>query len=176
MMAGLVMLSFVVMGADESGAIDPLQLLLVPLGKPAPEFSLAAIQDRTPGLSTADLRGHVSIVNVFASWCAPCRIEHALLMALAAKNVVPIYGINYKDHPASARRWLEKLGNPYTRVGSDRDGRVAEEWDLFGLPQTYVVDQSGHTAYVHTGILDQSVIDDTILPLIDTLKAEAASP
>lgn len=176
MMAGLVFLGSLVTGADKSGAIDPLQLLLVPLGKPAPKFSLAAIKDRTPGLSTADLKGHVSIVNVFASWCAPCRMEHALLMALAEKNVVPIYGINYKDDPTRARRWLENLGNPYARIGSDRDGHVAEEWDLFGLPQTYVVDQSGYTAYVHTGILDQSVIDDTILPLIDTLKAEAASP
>ena len=176
MMAALTILGIVSIGADESGAIDPLQLLLVPLGSPAPDFSLPAIQEQTPGLSSVNLNGDVSIVNVFASWCAPCRLEHALLMDLAEKDVVPIYGLNYKDEPASARRWLEKLGNPYARIGSDRDGRVAEEWDLFSLPQTYVIDQTGRTAYVHTGVLDQSVIDETILPLIDTLKAEAAAP
>ena len=164
------------MSTDESGAIDPLQLLLVPLGSPVPEFSLPSIGEQIPELSSADLQGDVSVVNVFASWCAPCREEHPLLMALADQDVAPIHGLNYKDRPESARRWLEKLGNPYRRIGSDRDGRVAEEWDLYALPQTIVVDKSGRTAFVHSGILDQSVLDETILPLISKLKAEEVTP
>lgn len=161
---------------DESEAIDPMQLLLVPLGSPAPEFNLPGIGGQTPGLSNTDLEGDVSVVNVFASWCAPCRQEHPLLMALADQDIVPIYGLNYKDQPDSTQRWLDKLGNPYARIGSDGDGRVGEEWGLYGLPQTFVVDRRGRTAYVHTGVLDQSVIDETILPLISRLRDEAGTP
>lgn len=174
--AMLAILGLVAMSADESRAIDPLQLLLVPLGRPAPEFSLPSIGERTPGLSSGDLEGNVAVVNIFTSWCLPCRQEHPLLMALAEQDIAPIYGLNYKGQPESARRWLETLGNPYTRIGSDRDGRVAGEWDLFALPQTFVVDQTGRTAFVHTEVLDQSVVDGTILPLISRLRTDAAAP
>lgn len=173
--AALATFGTIVLTGDESGAIDPMQLLLVPLGSPAPEFHLPAIGGRTRGLSSTDLEGDVALVNVFASWCVPCREEHPLLMALADQDVAPIYGLNYKDDPESARRWLESLGNPYTGIGSDRDGRVAEEWGLYGLPQTFVVDEMGRTAFVHTGVLNQSVIDETIVPLISRLRAEAAA-
>lgn len=172
----LVAVGIVAPIGNDGGAVDPMQLLLVPLGRPVPEFSLPGIHDQTPGLSSADLKGDVSIVNIFASWCVPCRQEHPLLMALADQGAVPIYGLNYKDRPESARRWLETLGNPYARIGSDRDGRVAESWDLFGLPQTMVVDKSGRTAFFHTGVLDTSILNDTILPLIAKLKAEAVTP
>lgn len=174
--AMLAVFGLAAMLGDESGAVDPMRLLLVPLGRPAPEFNLPAIDERIPGLATTDLQGEVSVVNVFASWCTPCRQEHSLLMALAEKGVAPLYGLNYKDQPESARRWLERLGNPYARIGSDRDGRVTEQWDLFGLPQTFVVDQAGQIAFVHTGVLHQSVIDETILPLISRLRSEAEAP
>lgn len=175
MVAALAVLGLTVITGDESAAIDPMQLFLVPLGSPAPKFHLPAIGGRTRGLSSTDLKEDVSLVNVFASWCVPCRDEHPLLMALADQDVAPIYGLNYKDDPESARRWLERLGNPYSGIGSDRDGRVAEEWGLYGLPQTFVVDETGRTAFVHTGVLDQSVIDETIVPLISRLKAEAVA-
>lgn len=172
----LTIFGLVAMIGSDARAVDPMQLLLVPLGSPVPEFSLPAIQDQTPGMSSDDLRGHVSIVNVFASWCAPCRQEHPLLMDLADQGAVAIYGLNYKDEPESARRWLETLGNPYARIGSDRDGRVAEEWDLYGLPQTIVVDKSGRTAFVHSSVLDHSTLNETILPLISKLNAEDVTP
>lgn len=172
----LLIFGAVTLFSADSGAVDPMRLLLVPLGNPVPDFILPGIDDETPGLSSADLKGGVSIVNVFASWCLPCREEHPLLMALADRGDVPIYGLNYKDAPESARRWLLKFGNPYAGIGSDRDGRVAAAWDLFALPQTIVVDNSGRTAFVHAGVLDQSVIQETILPLVSNLKKRAVTP
>jgi cytochrome c biogenesis protein CcmG/thiol:disulfide interchange protein DsbE len=174
MVAALAVLGLTVITGDESGAVDAMQLLLVPLGSPAPEFQLPGIGGRTRGLSSTDLKNDVSLVNVFASWCVPCRDEHPLLTALADQEVAPIYGLNYKDDPEIAQRWLDRLGNPYAGIGSDRDGRVAEEWGLYGLPQTFVIDPTGRTAFVHTGVLNQSVVDEAIVPLISRLRAEAA--
>jgi cytochrome c biogenesis protein CcmG/thiol:disulfide interchange protein DsbE len=151
--------------------IDPLMLGLVPIGKPVPEFDLPPVQGRTLGLSDRDLKGDVSVVNVFASWCGPCREEHPLLMDLASHNTVPIHGLNYKDRPDSARRWLKRLGDPYTRTGADRDGRVATDFGLFGVPQTFVVDQTGRIAYVHIGALDDAAIEETLLPIVEKLRA-----
>ena len=124
MVAALAVLGLTVIAGDQSAAIDPMQLFLVPLGSPAPEFHLPAIGGRTRGLSSADLSEDVSLVNVFASWCVPCREEHPLLMALADQNVAPIYGLNYKDDPESARRWLERLGKSLRgdRIGPRRSG------------------------------------------------------
>ena len=109
------------------------------LDKPVPEFSLPPVQGRSEGLSTADLQGHVSLVNVFASWCVPCRDEHPLFMDLSRTGEVPIYGINYKDPPDQAEAWLTELGDPYTRTGADLDGRVGIDWGVYGLPETYVI-------------------------------------
>lgn len=176
MVAVFLIFGSVAMIAKDALAIDPMRLLLVPLGSPVPEFSLPGIQDETPSLSSTDLQGKVSVVNVFASWCAPCRQEHPLLMKLADQNVVPVYGLNYKDAPDGARLWLERLGNPYARIGSDRDGSVAEAWELYALPQTIVVDKTGRTAFVHSGALDEIVLKETILPLVSTLSAEAVTP
>ena len=102
------------------------------IGKVVPEFALPAVQGRTLGLSTDDLRGEVSLVNVFASWCVACRAEHPLLMRLAAEGRMPIHGLNYKDQPEQAAQWLDRLGDPYTRTGADLDGRVARRRSLPG--------------------------------------------
>jgi cytochrome c biogenesis protein CcmG/thiol:disulfide interchange protein DsbE len=109
---------------------------------------------------------------VFASWCAPCREEHAILLDLAGRGV-PLYGLNYKDTPAAVRRWLTTLGNPYLRTGADRDGSVANSLQLRGLPQTVVVDRSGRIAFVHVGAMTHSDVHDAILPLITTLRDRA---
>jgi cytochrome c biogenesis protein CcmG/thiol:disulfide interchange protein DsbE len=108
--------------------LDPSKIPSVMIGKPVPEFTLAPVEGRTLGLSASDLKGEVSLVNVFASWCAECRREHPLLMRLREDNTVPVHGLNYKDTPEDAREWLDSLGDPYTRTGADIDGRVAIEF------------------------------------------------
>lgn len=153
--------------------LDPSKIPSVLIGKPAPEFRLPPVQGRTQGLSSDDLKGAVSLVNVFASWCLECRLEHPLLMRLAAEGDIPIYGLNYKDKPDDAANWLDSLGDPYTRTGADRDGRVAIEWGVYGVPETFVVDRNGTIAYKHIGALSRETLDETILPLVETLRQAA---
>lgn len=143
------------------------------IGKPVPTFSLPPVQGRKLGLSSADLKGEVSLVNVFASWCVACRAEHPLFLQLAANKVVPIHGINYKDAPQDAADWLDNLGDPYTRTGADRDGRVAIDWGVTGVPETFVVDAAGIVRYKQIGPITQQALDETILPLIARLRQEA---
>jgi len=135
----------------------------------APQFDLPPLPGSRNGLATADFKGAVSLVNVFASWCVPCRAEHAVLNALAATKKVPIYGINYKDKGEAANAWIAALGDPYTRIGAD-DGRVGIEWGVYGVPETFLVDRSGHIRYKHVGPLTQADIDKTILPLVARLQ------
>jgi cytochrome c biogenesis protein CcmG/thiol:disulfide interchange protein DsbE len=139
------------------------------IDEPAPQFALPPLPGQQDGFSSADLKGHVSLVNTFASWCGPCRLEHPLLNKLASLKRVPIYGINYKDPPDAATKWIEALGNPYTRIGAD-NGRVGIDWGVYGVPETFVVDRTGRIRYKHVGPLTQTVIDRTILPLVAQLE------
>ncbi len=140
------------------------------IGKSAPEFSLPPIEGRTDGFARSDLMGKTSLVNVFASWCIPCRAEHPLLTRLGQESGVPIFGINYKDKPADVRRWLDELGDPYTRIGADRDGRVAIDWGVYGLPETFVVDRRGRIVYKQIGPLTPKDIEETIMPILARLR------
>ena len=143
------------------------------IDKPVPEFALPAVQgfEDAGGFASADLgQGEIALVNVFASWCGPCRVEHPLLMALAEAGTVPLYGINYKDTPADAERWLGRLGNPYRLMGADLDGRAAIEWGVYGVPETFVVDGAGRIRHRHIGVLSRHDIDETIVPLIEELR------
>jgi cytochrome c biogenesis protein CcmG/thiol:disulfide interchange protein DsbE len=140
------------------------------IGKPVPEFSLPAVKGRTLGLASADLRGRVSMVNVFASWCVACREEHPLLMELSQKGVVPIHGLNYKDKPDDAQAWLDQLGDPYTRTGADISGRVAIDWGVYGVPETFVIDRDGRIAHKHIGAITPAALRDTIMPIIVKLQ------
>ena len=140
------------------------------LGKAAPLFKLAPVEGRTLGLSSDDLKGEVSLVNVFASWCAPCRAEHPLLLQIARDRSVPIFGINYKDRPADASQWLDSLGDPYARTGADLDGRVAIDWGVSGAPETFVVDADGRIAFKQTGPMTEQVLNETILPVVARLR------
>jgi cytochrome c biogenesis protein CcmG/thiol:disulfide interchange protein DsbE len=142
------------------------------IGKPVPQFSLPPVQGRTLGLSSADLVGDVSIVNVFASWCVACREEHPLFMGLKAEGVVPIHGLNYKDKPDNAARWLNTLGDPYTRTGADRDGRAAIDWGVYGVPETFVITKDGRIAHKHIGPLTPRDLNETILPFVRKLRAQ----
>jgi cytochrome c biogenesis protein CcmG/thiol:disulfide interchange protein DsbE len=150
---------------------DPSTLPSALVGKPAPEFALPPLpgRDGEGGLSRADLGGEPMLVNVFASWCVPCRIEHPMLNRLAEQGVT-IHAINYKDRPEDAKAWLAELGDPFRRVGSDRDGRVAIEWGVYGVPETFVIDKDGRIAYRHVGPLQARDLERTILPLIEKLK------
>ena len=142
------------------------------IGKPVPDFALAPVQGRMLGLAAADVRGQVSLVNVFASWCTACRAEHPLFMGLAQSGAVPIHGLNYKDRPADAAQWLDTLGDPYTRTGADLDGRVGIDWGVYGVPETFVVDADGRVAFKHIGPVTPEALKETILPLIKRLRSQ----
>jgi cytochrome c biogenesis protein CcmG/thiol:disulfide interchange protein DsbE len=152
---------------------NPQELPSTLIGKPVPAFSLPPVQGRTLGLSSGDLKGQVSLVNVFASSCVACRAEHPLLLQLAAHKTLPINGLNYKDAPQDAADWLDALGDPYARTGADRDGRVAIDWGVTGVPETFVVDASGIVVYKQIGPVTQQALDDTILPLLARLQQES---
>ena len=145
--------------------IDSTVLPSALIDEPVPRFELPSLPGHEPGFSSADLAGHVSLVNTFASWCTPCRAEHPVLQALAATKRVPIYGIDYKDKQDAALAWIAALGNPYTRIGAD-DGRVGIDWGVYGVPETFVVDRAGRIRYKHVGPLTQADLDRTILPLV----------
>ena len=160
---------------------DPSRLPSAMIGKPVPDFTLPPLDGlktrdgaAVPSFTAADLTtGEPTIVNVFASWCVPCLEEHPLLVALAAEKGIRLYGINYKDDPASARRFLGRYGNPFARVGADRDGRVAIDFGVYGVPETYVISGDGKIAYRHVGPLTETAITEKILPL---LKRPAPAP
>jgi len=150
--------------------LDPRKLPSMLIGKTVPDFDLPPVEGRQLGMSDENLKGQVSLVNVWASWCKECRAEHPLLMDLAERNVVPIHGLNYKDKPVDAQNWLDNLGDPYARTGADRDGRVAIDWGVYGVPETFVVDQNGMIVYKHIGALSASIFAGKILPVITELK------
>ena len=140
------------------------------IGKMVPEFSLPPVKGGTLGLASADLRGEVSVVNVFASWCVACREEHPILMGIKKKGIVPLHGLNYKDKPDDARAWLDEMGDPYTRIGADIAGRVAIDWGVYGVPETFVIDRDGRIAYKHIGAVTPEVLRDKLIPLIRKLQ------
>jgi cytochrome c biogenesis protein CcmG/thiol:disulfide interchange protein DsbE len=157
---------------------DPSQIPSALINKQVPEFSLPAIaglvgsdNSAAPGFSSADLAGgEVSIVNVWASWCVPCRAEHPLLTSLGQDFGITIYGINYKDSPENARRFLTQLGNPYRAIGADRDGRASIDWGLYGVPETFIVTGDGVIAYKHVGPLTAEIVTSIILPEIEKAR------
>lgn len=149
---------------------DPSVLPSALIDRPAPEFALPPLLDGVPGLATADLRGQVALVNIFASWCAPCRVEHPVFLRLKEEGRVAIYGINYKDKPEDATAWLQRLGNPYTRIGADREGRASIEWGVYGVPETFVIDREGRIRYRHVGPVQPRDLEEKILPLLAELQ------
>jgi cytochrome c biogenesis protein CcmG/thiol:disulfide interchange protein DsbE len=144
------------------------------VGKPAPAFDLPPLEGvGVPGLKGTDLAGKVTVVNVFASWCGPCRLEHPQLLALAKDDRVRLVGINYKDVSANARRFLDELGNPYAAIGVDRNGRAAIDWGVYGVPETFIVDANGIVRHKHIGPIDAGALEDRVRPAIEAaLKPE----
>jgi cytochrome c biogenesis protein CcmG/thiol:disulfide interchange protein DsbE len=149
---------------------DPREIPSNLIGKPVPQFSLPPVKGRMLGLSSDNLRGEVSLVNVFASWCAECRLEHPLIMQLKAQGVVTVHGLNYKDRPEDAARWLNTLGDPYTRTGADTNGRVGIDWGVYGVPETFVIAKDGRIAFKQIGPLSPEILQQKIIPLIRDLQ------
>jgi cytochrome c biogenesis protein CcmG/thiol:disulfide interchange protein DsbE len=148
---------------------DPSRVPSAMIDRPMPAFALPGIADGDPGLDSGALAGKVAVVNFFASWCLPCRVEHPLLAGLAAKGV-PVYGILYKDKPGAALAWLAELGNPYAASGADPEGRTAIEFGVYGVPETYLIDREGRIRFKQVGPLDEPTIERTLLPMIEELR------
>jgi cytochrome c biogenesis protein CcmG/thiol:disulfide interchange protein DsbE len=154
---------------------DPAAIPSALVGKPVPEFDLPPLDGLArdgapvPGLASADLKGGVSLVNVFASWCGPCRQEHPLLEELARDPRIRVLGINYKDVPANALSFLDSLGNPYRAVGVDSRGRTAIDWGVYGVPETFLVDREGIIREKIVGPITRQSLDEVLMPGIEDL-------
>lgn len=144
------------------------------IGHPAPATSLPPLEGLSlPGLDSKDFAGKVTLVNVWASWCAPCREEHPVLLALSQDKRFTLAGLNYKDSPDNARRFLGSLGNPFQAIGADQTGRTAIDWGVYGVPETFVVGKDGKILFKHVGPLTPQAVSGTLMPEIE--KALAAS-
>ena len=146
---------------------NPQELPSAMIDKAAPAFDLAGL--RGEGVSRDALKGAPALINFFASWCVPCRVEHPLLMRLAEQEHVAIYGIDYKDKPEDATKLLAQFGDPYRRVGLDRDGRVGLDFGVYGVPETYVLDGGGKIRKRFVGPLTAAQVDNELLPLLRSL-------
>jgi cytochrome c biogenesis protein CcmG/thiol:disulfide interchange protein DsbE len=162
----VILLAFLYVGLGR----DPREIPSPLIGKPAPAFTLAQLHEPSQTLSNADLKGKVWLLNVWASWCVSCRVEHPLLMQLAAAKLVPVYGLDYKDQPDAGRAWLAQNGNPYTASIVDQDGRVGIDYGVYGVPETFLIDKAGVVRYKQIGPLTAEALQQKILPLARELE------
>lgn len=162
----VVLLAFLGIGLT----LNPREVPSPLVDKPAPGFSLAQLHAPERVLTPADLKGQVWLLNVWASWCVSCRQEHPLLVELGKANVVPIYGLNYKDQRPDALKWLDQFGNPYTASIMDPDGRVGIDYGVYGVPETFLIDKAGVIRYKQIGPLTPEVLQQKLLPMIRSLQ------
>jgi cytochrome c biogenesis protein CcmG/thiol:disulfide interchange protein DsbE len=168
MFAGLAAIFLYQLLSGRDAATIPSALI----GAPAPATSLPPLEGMNlPGLESSALAGKVTLVNVWASWCAPCRQEHPILMAVAGRAGVDIAGLNYKDRPENARRFLGELGNPYDAIGVDQSGRTAIDWGVYGVPETFLVGRDGTILWKHVGPFDEKSATEQLLPEIEKALA-----
>jgi len=151
---------------------DPHEVPSPLVGKPVPAFALNRLDDPQQQFGSEQLKGQVSLLNVWASWCTACRQEHSALLALAERNTVPLYGLNYKDEREAGLGWLQRLGNPYRVSVSDPDGKVGMNWGVYGVPETFVIDKKGVIRYKQIGPVTEEVLEGVLMPLIRRLQAE----
>jgi cytochrome c biogenesis protein CcmG/thiol:disulfide interchange protein DsbE len=149
---------------------DPREVPSPLIGKPAPAFRLNKLHAPNETLAVSDLKGKVWLLNVWASWCVSCRAEHPLLVQLAKSNIVPVYGLDYKDDPQAGRDWLVKNGDPYTASIVDRDGRVGIDYGVYGVPETFLIDKAGTIRYKQIGPITPEALQEKILPLVRELQ------
>ncbi|NOR69059.1 MAG: DsbE family thiol:disulfide interchange protein [Methylomarinum sp.] len=163
-----VMAVFLALGLN----LNPRDIPSPLIDQPAPGFALPVLGQPERTLNKTALMGDVWLLNVWASWCGSCRMEHPVFNQLAKKNLVTIVGLNYKDEAPAAKQWLAQLGNPYNISIMDQEGRTGIDYGVYGVPETFVIDKKGIIRYKHTGPVEYSDMQNILIPLIKQLKAE----
>jgi len=157
-----IMIGILVIGLGK----DPRKIPSPLIDKPAPTYELPRVKDPMSTVGSADYDGKLVLVNIWATWCVGCRQEHDYLLELADRNVIPIYGVNWRDQRDSALSWLEQLGDPYVASAYDEDGRVGIDWGVYGAPETFLVSPTGNVVYKYIGPLHEAVWQQEFLPRI----------
>ena len=152
--------------------LNPQELPSPLIDKQAPAFTIGLLPEGSGEFASSSLAGRVWVLNVWASWCAPCVQEHPYIAELAESRSAPVIGLNYKDQPADATRWLSRLGNPFSVVLDDQLGDVGLDWGVYGVPETFIIDKSGRVRYKHVGPVDRAALEETLIPIIDELEGE----
>ncbi len=150
---------------------DPREVPSPLIDKPAPAFRLEQLHEPSAAFAPEDMKGKVWMLNVWASWCVSCRVEHPLLVELSRRKVVPIVGLDYKDQRAEGVQWLAKFGNPYALSAYDVEGKAGIDYGVYGVPETFVIDKAGVIRYKQIGPITPEALEKTILPLIRKLNA-----
>ena len=171
-LAPLALFAAVALALAVGLTLQPAEIPSALIDRPAPEFALDPVPGFGPGFARDDLIGQVSVVNVFASWCVPCRVEHPLWMEFADGGEAPLFGLSYKDPHENAAQWLADHSNPYDRTGADLSGRAGIDWGVYGVPETFVVDAAGVIRFKHVGPIDRHVLENDILPAVRELQGE----
>ncbi|NLO80428.1 MAG: DsbE family thiol:disulfide interchange protein [Xanthomonadaceae bacterium] len=153
--------------------LNPTEVPSPLIGKPLPEFSAPQLHDPEQVFSSEQIKGQVSVLNVFASWCIPCRQEHPFLAALAQRGIAPIYGLSYKDQREDARAWLARFGDVYAGIAYDIEGRIGLDLGVYGVPETFIIDKHGIVRYKHVGPIDARTLNEVLIPWIERLRNEA---
>lgn len=174
-LAGFVLLLVVLLvglkrAPDKSILPSPL------IGKPVPQFTLPNLFDNAQPVSSESLKGRWLLVNVWGTWCVECRAEHEVLLQIKQQARVPILGIDWKDQNEDALAWLAQLGNPYERVATDRDGRVAIDWGVYGAPESFLINPAGTVVYKHIGAMTEQVWQSEFLPRVNAAAGAPAAP
>jgi len=162
---------FLFIGLHRDPSLVPSPLI----GKPAPQFSLPSLQDPSYAISSQELQGRTWVLNVWGTWCGGCRQEHETLVAIAKQNAVPLIGLDWKDDDAAAQEWLRTLGNPYSAVAVDHEGRTAIDWGVYGAPETFLIGPDGKVIYKHIAPMTFEVWNKEFLPRIEAAKGKQTS-
>ena len=170
--APLLVFGAIALGLGFALTNDPRKMPSQLIDRPAPKFTLPPVEPGSSGLTNEDLGGKVALLNVFASWCPGCRVEHPTLVRIAKEGAVPLYGIDWKDKPGDGLKWLNKESSPYLKVGDDPSGRLGIDMGVTGVPETFVVDRTGRIRYRHAGPITEDVWHETFEPLLASLRSE----
>ncbi len=152
--------------------LNPREVPSPLVGREAPAFTLPQLHEPSKQFSPQDMKGKVWLFNVWASWCTACESEHPVFMELARQNIVPIYGMDYKDKREDGEAWLRKHGNPYALVVFDAEGRVGIDYGVYGVPETYVIDKQGVIQHKQIGVVTPAILQEKIIPLVKELQAK----